>query len=157
MKNLLKSIMMVAVLATATVAGANAQTKAHAVHAKADSTHFGSKLKAILTPEQQAMLKANRQKQHEARKAFHASLTADQKAILKDKTLSHKERKEKLKSSLTDEQKKVMAANKEMHKANHKAFVATLSADQKAKMKELMKDRREHGGFRQHHKTDKAS
>ncbi|MBS7566309.1 hypothetical protein KHS38_18015 [Mucilaginibacter sp. Bleaf8] len=156
MKKLLKSIMMVAVLATATVAGANAQTKTHAVHAKADSIHFRSKLKAILTPEQQAMLKANHEKQREAMKAFHATLTADQKAIMKDKALSHKERKEKLNSTLTDEQKKVMAANKEVRKANHKAFVATLSDDQKVKMKELMKDRREHGGFRRHHKADKA-
>ncbi|MCJ8211654.1 hypothetical protein MUY27_18190 [Mucilaginibacter sp. RS28] len=151
MKKLIK-FTFIALAVTGFAAGAHAQTVTTADSAKAAhhrGGHHGhagfEKFKAVLTPEQQAMLKANHAKQKEARKAFVATLTPDQKAIMKDKTLERKDKKAKLQASLTDDQKKMMADNKELRKTNHKAFVATLTDAQKAKLKELRKNHKGHG------------
>lgn len=160
MKRLMKSLPIVALMVSAFMFNADAQTaqKHHRVHAAADSLKAGhrfEKLKAILTTDQQALLQENHKKQKAAMIAFKSSLTDEQKAIMKDKALPHKERRTKLAATFTADQKQMVAANKEMRKANRKAFFATLSDEQKTKMKELRKDRREHVGFR-HHKAEKA-
>lgn len=146
MKKIMKSLALVALLVSAFVFGANAQTKT-------DSAKH--KLKAILTADQRAMLKENKKKHKEAAETFKATLTPEQKAILADRTLPRKDRKAKLAGTLTTTQKEVLAANKAQNKANRKAFVATLSDAQKAQMKEIFKGRHGKGEFR-HNKTSKA-
>ncbi|WP_345950755.1 hypothetical protein ABDD95_04725 [Mucilaginibacter sp. PAMB04274] len=150
-----KSIALVTLVVSALSLGAKAQTKAHADSSRIVRKEAHQKLKALLTPQQQAALKENHDKQKAAMAGFRASLTADQKAIMKDKALSHKERKSKLAETFTAEQKKTIAANKAARKESRKAFLATLTEAQKAQMKEIFKDRKGHGGFR-HHKAQKA-
>ncbi|WDF54837.1 hypothetical protein [Mucilaginibacter sp. KACC 22063] len=154
MKKLVRSISLMALLTAAVAVGAKAQTVAKADTNTVAHRHHGGKnfkaFKAILTPEQQAMLKENREKQKEAHKAFKATLTPEQQAVLKDKTLSRKDKMEKLKGTLTADQQKMMADNKAARKANRKAFVATLSDTQKAQMKELFKNSRQGRGVVTH-------
>ena len=152
----LKSIAFTTLMVSGFALAANAQTvdsNKVAHHKYRKEAH--QKLAAVLTPQQQAQLKADRKKHKEALVAFRSTLTADQKAIAKDKALSHKERRAKLAATFTDKQKKALADNKEARKASRKAFFASLNADQKAKMKELFKDRKSHAGAR-HHKAQKA-
>ncbi|UEG52735.1 hypothetical protein LLH06_17460 [Mucilaginibacter daejeonensis] len=155
MKKLVRSIALTTLMVSALAIGANAQTKVKNDSARLARKEAHQKLKAVLSPEQQATLKANQEKHKEARKAFHASLTADQKAIIKDKSLAPKERHAKLAATFTDEQKKTLADNREKARADRKAFVATLNDQQKAQMKELMKSQHGKRGFR-HHKAQKA-
>jgi hypothetical protein len=139
MKKIMKSLALVALLVFAFVFGAHAQTQAGNVK---------NKFTTILTADQQAMLKQNKQKHREAAKAFKATLTPEQKAILADKAVPRKERKAKLAATLTPTQKEVMAANREQNKANRKAFVATLTDAQKVHMKEIFKGRHAKGEFK---------
>ena len=146
MKKIMKSLALIALLVSAFVFGAHAQTQA---------SHEKGKFKAILTADQQAMLKQNKQKHREAAKAFRATLTTEQKAILADKAVPRKERKAKLAATLTSTQKEVMAANRAQNKANRKAFVATLTDAQKVQMKEIFKGRHAKGELK-HDKPSKA-
>ncbi len=155
MKKLVKSIAFTTLMVSTLALGATAQTRVKNDSARVARKEAHQKLKALLTPEQQAALKANKEKHKEARKAFHASLTADQKAIIKDKSLAPKERRAKLAATFTDEQKKTIADNREKAKADRKAFVATLNDQQKAQMKDIMKSQHGKRGFR-HHKAQKA-
>jgi hypothetical protein len=154
MKKIMKSLALVALLASAVTVGAQAQTKPVADSNKIARKEIHQKFKA-LTPQQQALVKANHEKQKAAMAGFRASLTADQKAIMKDKTISHKERKAKLAALFTDEQKQTLAANKAARKENRKAFLATLTDEQKSQMKELRQERRSQGILR-HHRASKA-
>jgi hypothetical protein len=146
MKKLIRSISLVALLA-ATTAGAMAQTVARADSNKVYGHHHGggkalAGLKSNLTPDQEAMLKQNREKQKTAHEAFEATLTADQKAILQDKSLHGRDKMEKFRSSLTVDQQKLMAANRETSQANRKAFMATLTDAQKAQLKTAFRNHR---------------
>jgi len=147
MKKIIRSLTAAALLISAIAFGANAQT--------ADSTKHHRKFATVLTAQQQAVLKENKQKHKEAAAKFKATLTADQKAILKDKALARKDRKAKLETTLTADQKQIMATNKANAMASRKAFMATLTDKQKADMKEAFKGRHGKGGFK-HRKADKA-
>jgi Spy/CpxP family protein refolding chaperone len=146
MKKIIRSLAAVALLVSAVAFGANAQT--------ADTTH-NHKFATVLTTQQQAVLKENKQKHREAAAKFKATLTADQKAILKDKALARKDRKAKLEATLTADQKQILAANKANAMASRKAFMATLTDKQKADMKEMFKGRHGKGGLK-HRKSDKV-
>lgn len=146
MKKILKSLTLVACLLSAFVFGAHAQTQAG---------HVKQQFKSILTADQQAMLKQNKQKRREAAKAFKSTLTTEQNAILADRSVSRKERKAKLEATLTTTQKEVLIANKVQNKANRKVFVATLSDAQRAQMKEIVKGRH-HRGELKNNKPSKA-
>jgi Spy/CpxP family protein refolding chaperone len=146
MKKIIRSLAAVALLVSAVAFGANAQT--------ADTTHK-HKFATVLTAQQQAVLKENKQKHKEAAAKFKATLTTDQKAILKDRALARKERKAKLEATLTADQKQILAANKANAMASRKAFMATLTDKQKADMKEMFKGRHGKGGLK-HRKADKV-
>lgn len=147
MKKIVKTIALLSLLIPAVTIGAKAQSADSVKH----EHHFGA-FKKILTEDQKAMLKANRQKQKAAHEAFKATLTADQKAILHDKSLDRKDKKAKLEATLTPDQKQMMANNKATRQADRKAFMATLSDAQKAQLKEVFKGRHGgKGGFRHHH------
>lgn len=162
MKKLLKPFTLMAIMLSAFIFSAQAQTKAVADTNKVHRMHHRMQafkaFKDKLTADQQAMLKQNREKQKAAMVAFRATLTDDQKAIMKDKALARKDRHAKLVASYTLAQKDMLAANKAARKASRQAFLATLTDAQKAEMKEMFKGKREHGGFRRHKadKTDKA-
>ena len=147
MKKIIRSLAAVAILVSAVALGVNAQT--------ADSTKHHHKFATVLTAQQQAVLKENKQKHKEAAAKFKATLTADQKAILKDKALAHKDRKAKLEATLTASQKQILATNKADRVASRKAFMATLTDKQKAEMKDAFKGRHGRGGAN-HHKMNKA-
>jgi hypothetical protein len=147
MKKIIRSFTLAALMVSAFAFGVKAQT--------ADTAAHKHKFATILTTQQQAVLKVNKQKHKEAAAKFKSTLTADQKAILKDKALARKERKAKLETTLTADQKQMLATNKANARASRKAFMATLTDKQKADMKEIFKERHNKGGFK-NRKADKA-
>jgi hypothetical protein len=147
MKKIIRSFTLAALMLSAFAFGVNAQT--------ADTAAHKHKFATILTAQQQAVLKVNRQKHREAAAKFKSTLTADQKAILKDKALARKDRKVKLEATLTADQKQLLATNKANAQASRKAFMATLTDKQKEDMKGMFKERHGKGGFK-YRKADKA-
>jgi Spy/CpxP family protein refolding chaperone len=148
MKKIIRSLSVVALIVSAFALGTKAQTAA------GDTVHK-HKFSTVLTAQQQAVLKENKQKHREAAAKFKATLTADQKAILKDRALARKDRKAKLEATLTADQKQILAANKANAMASRKAFMATLTDKQKADMKEMFKGRHGKGGLK-HRKNEKV-
>ncbi len=91
----------------------------------------------IFTTEQAAIIKANRAKQIEFRKAFKATFSKSQLDILTNPKLIKADREKAFRASLTDGQVKMIKANRESIKDQRNALKTSLTDQQKMKIKRM--------------------
>lgn len=89
---------------------------------------------AVLTADQVALLKAQKDLIVANREAFKASLTEAQLAILESTDLSKKDIFAALAATFTAEQRAIIAANKESVKALRDEFRSTLTSEQRQQL-----------------------
>lgn len=92
---------------------------------------------AVLTADQVALLKAQKDLIIANREAFKASLTEAQLVILESTDLSKKDIFAALASTFTAEQRAIITANKESVKALRDEFKSTLTSDQRQQLGSL--------------------
>lgn len=92
---------------------------------------------AVLTADQVALLKAQKDLLAANREAFKASLTEAQLAILENGDLSKKDIFAALAATFTAEQRAIIAANKESVKALRDEFRSTLTSEQRQQLGSL--------------------
>ena len=98
-------------------------------------------IRAGLTPEQQELLKSQRELMAHNREKFRATLTPEQINILESKDLTPKAQHDALMASLNDAQRALVFENISKAKQIKEEFRNTLSEEQKNRLRRLNDDR----------------
>jgi hypothetical protein len=93
--------------------------------------------KPVLTKEQKAMLKNDRQKRKELREAFKSTLTQEQENMLTDPRVMPSDRIKAFRASLTDQQVNMIKTRQQEIKVMKDEFRSTLTADQKMQLRKM--------------------